>query len=342
MIEQYKVEEFVYSSLQKPKRRGHGYVARCPICGDSQKNPNMRRLNIDFYPRYDEWIYKCYNGGCPENAGNIQSLYAHVHGVTWKEANEALGENKKYDSDELKDKLDGRKKFDDSVDEQGVLDLELGDCISFDKVPDGRVEKNYHSALKRFIVDRQIPLRRNVMVAFKGRYQNRFILPVYQDNELVYFQGRAMFDHMFPKYMNPVVVKDKIVLNKEYFDPDKYIIVCEGQIDAWMVEYNQGTTCLGASISDDFLGNVSHMTRKGIICALDNPKIDKSGYENYIKLLEKSRYGQQVKYFFMPNDTDKDLNDVRVREGNAFNIYDFVVENSYNSFKTSMMMNNVV
>jgi hypothetical protein len=151
-----------------------------------------------------------------------------------------------------------------------------------------------------------------------------------------------MFDHMMPKYLNPVVLKENIVLNGHLFDPDKYIIVCEGQIDAWMVEYDQGTTCLGASINDAFLANVSHMTRKGVICALDNPKIDESGYENYKKLLEKSRYRNQVKYFFMPNEIDKDLNDVRMREGNSFNMYDFVVENSYNSFKTSMIMNSVI
>lgn len=343
MIEQYKVEEFVYSYLQKPKRRGNGYIARCPICGDSQKNQNMRRLNIDYFPRYDEWIYKCYNGGCPENSGNIQSLYAHVVGCTWKEANEALGEKKVYDSQELLDKLDGKKKYDDSVDEQGTLDLNIDDCISFQDVPDGRIEKRYHDALKKFILDRKIPLRRNVMVATKGKYRNRFILPVTsEEGHMTYFQGRAMTKDIQPKYLNPVVVKENIILNSHLFDSDKYIIVCEGQIDAWMVEYNQGTACLGASINDAFLEKIVHLSRKGVICALDNPKIDKSGMENYKKLLEKSRYGKQLRYFFMPNEIDKDLNDVRIREGNQFNMYNFVVENSFNSFKTSMIMQSVI
>lgn len=341
-VERYLVEEFVYSSLQKPKRRGNGWVARCPICGDSKKNPNMRRLNIDYYPRYDEFIYKCYNGGCPENSGNIQSLYAHVYGCTWKEANEALGESKKYDSDELKEKLDGRKKFQDEEDEsQGVLNLEMADCISLTDTPEGRIEKNYHTALKRFVVERRIPLRRGVMVAHRGRYQNRFILPVYEGGDLVYFQGRAMHDYMQPKYLNPVVIKENIVLNNEYFDQTKHIIICEGLIDAWMVEDNQGTSCLGASISEDFLGKVINSTAMSVIVALDNPLIDESGFKNYEKLLE-SKYGKQIKYFFMPNDTDKDLNDVRKRNGNQFNIYDFVVKNSYNFFKTSMKMKSVI
>ena len=340
MIERYKVEEFVYGSLQKPKRRGQGYIARCPICGDSKKNPNLRRLNIDYYPRYDEWIYKCYNGGCPENSGNIQSLYAYVHGCEWKDANEALSE-KKYDSDQIKKRLDKKVYVDEEDEPQGILDLDINDCISLRDNPEGRIEKNYLKTLKKFYIDRYIPLRRNVMVAHRGRYQNRFILPVYQNDELVYFQGRAIYDYMLPKYLNPVVIKENIVLNIEYFDPEKYIIVCEGQIDAWMVEDNQGTTCLGASISDEFIQKLIPLTNKGVICALDNPKIDKSGYENYNKLLN-SKYGKQIKYFFMPNETDKDLNDLRIKNGNSLNVYEFVIKNSFNSFKTSMILKNVI
>ena len=98
---------------------------------------------------------------------------------------------------------------------------------------------------------------------------------------------------------------------------------------------------LGASISDEFLEKVLGMTDKGVIVALDNPEIDKSGYVNYEKLL-KTKFGKQIKYFFMPNKTDKDLNDVRIREGNQFNIYDFVEKNSCNSFKTAMKLKGVV
>jgi len=341
MIERYKVEEFIYSNLQKPKRRGQGYIARCPICGDSKKHPNMRRLNIDYYGKYDEWVYKCYNGDCPENSGNIQSLYAHVFGCDWKTANDELAE-KKYDAEKIKAKLAPRVEHVDSVDEQGVLDLDYKDCISITDKPEGRQEQKYLLKLKRFFIDRKIPIRRDVRIAHKGRYQNRFILPVYQDGELVYFQGRALLDDMIPKYLNPVVVKENIVLNREFFDPEKFIIVCEGQIDAWMVEDNQGTTCLGAGITDVFLEKVIPLSKKGVIVALDNPLTDKSGLENFEKLVNKSRYNKQLKYFFMPDDTSKDLNDVRVKLGNDFNIYDYVVENSYNYFKTSIKLKNVL
>lgn len=341
MIERYKVEEFLYTNCTKTKRSGDGYVLRCPVCGDSKKNPNMRRCHVDYYLKYDEWIYKCYNGDCPESSGNIQSLYAHVMGVTWKEANDELIE-KKYDSAKIKAKLDRDKNtFVDEEDEKGVLDLDFNDCISLTDKPDGRVQQRYHHYLKRFLVDRWIPTRRNVMVAYTGKYKNRFIIPVYENGEMVYFQGRAMNNDIQPKFLNPVVVKENIILNRESFDPDKFIIVSEGLVDAFMIEDDQGTTCLGASISDAFLENILPLSRKGVIVALDNPVIDESGYTNYKKIVENCKHAGRLRYFFMPGTKHKDLNDYKLKNRQV-NMYDFVVNNSITFFKTSIIMKNVV
>ncbi len=337
MVEQHLVEEFLYGNCEKVKRNGAGYVLRCPICGDSKKNPNKRRCHVDFYEKYDEWIYTCYNGGCPEPSGNIQSLYSNVMSVSWKEANKALTE-KKYNPKKIKDKLNKKKVYVDEVDEKNdTLDLDLDDCICLFDNPDGRIQKKYHQLLKKFYVSRHIPTRRNVMISHSGKYKNRFIIPVYENGDMIYFQGRAINDDMEQKYFNPDVVKENIVLNKEVFDPEKYIIVSEGLIDAFMVEDNQGTTCLGASVSDDFLEKVVPFSSKGVIIALDNPKLDESGFNNYLKIIEKSKYAKTLRYFFMPGDSCKDLNDVKL-EDKKINIYDFVVENSYSHFKSSVII----
>lgn len=340
-VEQYKVEEFLYSNCEKTKRNGgSGYVLRCPICGDSKKNPNMRRCHVDYYSKYDEWVYKCYNGGCPEPSGNVQSLYARVMSVDWKTANDELTD-KKYDSKKIKARLDKKKTFVDEVDEVGILDLDSKDCLTLNQKPEGRIQEKYHQLLKKFYIDRWIPTRRNIMVAHSGKYKNRFIVPVYEKGEIVYFQGRAMNDEITPKYFNPVVIKEHIVLNRENFDPEKYIIITEGLIDAFMVEHDQGTSCLGASISDIFLEKLLPLTKKGVIIALDNPDIDKSGYENYIKLIEKSKHARRLRYFFMPGLDHKDLNDLKLKE-KTINIYDYIVENSISHFKASITMKNVV
>ncbi len=44
----------------------------------------------------------------------------------------------------------------------------------------------------------------------------------------------------------------------------------------------------------------------------------------------------------MPDDDCKDLNDVRIKYGNSFNIYDYVVNNSYNYFKSSIKLSKVL
>lgn len=310
---------------------------RCPICGDSKKNPNKRRCHVDFYSKYDEWIYTCYNGGCPEPSGNIQSLYSHVMSVSWKESNKALTE-KKYDPKKIKEKLDKKKVYEDEVDEKNdLLDLDLDDCLTLTQKPDGRIQERYHNFLKKFYVDRYIPIRRNIMVCHSGKYKNRFIIPVYENGEMIYFQGRSINSDIEPKYFNPDVIKENIVLNRESFNPDKYIIVSEGLIDAFMVEDDQGTTCLGASVSDDFLDKIIPLSEKGVIISLDNPKIDESGYNNYKKLIDNSKYAKKLKYFFMPIDDVKDLNDLRLMDKDV-NIYEFITDNSLSHFKSSIII----
>lgn len=342
MTEQNKVEEFLFTSCEKVKRKsGMGYVLRCPVCGDSKKNPNKRRCHVDYYAQYDEWIYTCYNGGCPEPTGNIQSLYANVKGISWKEADRELND-KEYDASKAKQRLKNTNKFVEQEDEEtsnGVLDLDLNECFDVNDKPEGRIHKKMVQKLIDFKKDRLIE-HVQCFIAHKGKYKGRLILPVYINDEMVYFQGRTAFDEIEPKYLNPDVKKDSIILNSDKFDKEKYIIVTEGLIDAYMVEHNQGTSCIGASISDDLLSSLVKMTNKGVIVALDNPITDESGIKNYIKLLEDSKYGKNLRYFFMPYDDIKDLNQLK-KEKNIPNIYDFVLENSYSHFKSSILIKNL-
>lgn len=345
MIERHKVEEFIYSYLTKVKRKPNGgYNARCPICGDSKKNPNMRRLHIDVYDKYNEWIYKCHNGGCPENTGNIQSLYAHVVGVTWKEANNELKDNE-YDPEKWKQRLEPKKEWVDEVDEvRTSLDIDLNDEVYFyNSEPEDRIGKKYVEHLRKFLVERKLPLRYNIAIAHDGKYKNRFIVPVYNGDEMIYFQGRSIYKEQKPKYLNPDVLKEQIILNLNHFDEEKSIIVAEGLLCGMSVEGNQGTACLGSYPNDVFMGKIFHKYPKAnVIVALDNPLIDESGFKCYQKFIEESSYAQRVRYFFMPNELHKDLNDVRIAEGWKFDLHKFVEENSYSFFKSSIKIQQVL
>ena len=134
-------------------------------------------------------------------------------------------------------------------------------------------------------------------------------------------------------------------MNKERFDPEKYIIVTEGILDAMTIEDHQGTTCLGASISDAWLTELYKYTRAGIIIALDN---DETGIMQLKKLLKESKFASKLKYFIMPDKSIKDLNEFKMKKFSSGEIYtepnnktffyDYVLRYSYDSFKCNMML----
>lgn len=334
-VDKCDVESFLYSTFSNIRRNGQGFVISCPFCGDGKGN--KRRCHINYIPKHDEWIYHCFNGGCDES-GSVQSLYAFMNNVTYKEADDFLN-NKKYDSDKIKKRLNRKKE--PTKDDKLVtkLDLDLSLCYTVKDNPEDVQGKKYIEYLKRFIYDRRIPTRYKPLVCFDGKYKNRFIIPVYDKNEMVYFQGRTIHSFMEPKYLNPDTPKEYIILNRGNFDRDKFIIITEALICAMNIG-NQGTSCLGAVVSDDLLMELFKLTDKGVIVALDNPKIDESGYKNYVKLIEESPYARKIKYFFMPQEECKDINDICVRNPVSFlpQVYNFVLENSYSHFKAKFLI----
>ena len=100
-------------------------------------------------------------------------------------------------------------------------------------------------------------------VAYKGEFRNRVIMPIYQDNKMVYFQARTLTGSE-KKYKNPTAPKQHIIFQKDIWDTTKPVIITEGLLDALSVG-NQGTMCLGASINKHFLDQIPNP-----IIALDN------------------------------------------------------------------------
>jgi hypothetical protein len=56
------------------KESSSDIVARCPICGDSQKNKNTKRLHL--YNKSRETRIGCFNGDCP--VGNGRSVFSFL------------------------------------------------------------------------------------------------------------------------------------------------------------------------------------------------------------------------------------------------------------------------
>lgn len=296
---------------------GTHFNFRCPYCGDSLKNLKKKRFHLQ-YKSDDEIVFNCFN--CPAR-GNIFDLYAHVNGITPEEAYKKLT---KFNADELAKYLKnkGKSKIAKDIDYTSYQDF--GEflrtkCLSIHSPASGFVDKKLIEILKGFIEERKIS-HDKIYICHSGRFEKRIIIPIFYNKICVFYQARRINETQDPKYLNPSVEKENIILNKDKFDRNKFIIVTEGILDSDAAG-TQGTTCLGATINDLFFEELLKYTDKGIILALDN---DKTGLEQMEKIMKNSIYNKKLLYFFLKEY--KDLNDFHIKNDDI-DVYKYVVDN---------------
>ena len=320
---------FAHFEQVKQSQRGTHFLARCPLCGDSKRNQYKKRFNLDYNNGVPGW--KCLN--CDEH-GNFYDIYSRVLGVSYDDAverlkNPAWKRGDKDKTDKVKDRLDRKKVEEDKTEFTHYNEIKK-DC---EEPPE-----RYKNALEKFYETRKIPREYKVYICYQGRYKNRIIIPVFEGHNIVYFQARRIpGTQIVPKYDNPASPKELIILNHNDFDPDQYIVVSEGIIDAWMVG-NQGTTCLGKFISPEFLDKLFLKTKKGVIVALDN---DDEGRKALYKFMKENKFAQRVKYFFHPPhfQSHDDINSI-VRGNSIENVYNMITQNSVN-FSTAFIKHTI-
>lgn len=300
------------------------------------------RLHVDFYGKYNDWVCKCYNGGCElTKSTNIIKLYSLAKGIEYREAKKYIN-NDVYDSDKLKNKIKKKKEYKSPTNDINTSDIDMSFGVikrskywlsrnDANKCRNDRFKKRYIKELLKFRIDRCIPKEYELYVAYDGDYKNRIIIPIIIDNEIRYFQGRSIFDHITPKYDNPEIDKSGIILNSDKFNRKKSIIITEGIIDAFMVEDNQGTACLGSYFSDEFIKKIISYTDGNVIICFDNPFIDKAGYEEMKRFIKESKYKHIVRYFIPDSTKFKDLNELKIQNP-KINIYNYVLLNSYQEY----------
>lgn len=337
MIDLQIVSDFVYEHFERVSvsKNGTHFLARCAICGDSKKSKSKRRFNLDY--NGGNPIYHCFNCEGDMGSGSFMQLYSYMNGISIEETIKLLT---RFDVENLTRQLSPRK-VEKMVKEIGYENHNwiLDDCVMPWDEPDSIVGTTALSKLKEFIEKRKIPSEYMIGIAYKGDYKGRIIIPVFDGNrDIVYFQARRIPDSgIEPKYKNPTVLKGNIILNKFRLRSDKYVIITEGLIDAFMIG-SQGTSCIGAYISDDFLKEIFSISTK-VIVAFDN---DQTGYREMIRFMEgkkgrgrkkgreSSRYNKKVRYFIMPREYGdcKDINNI-VEKYNVQDIYSMMVNNSY-------------
>ena len=332
MIDLNFVSEFIYShfTLVKTSSNGTHFLARCILCGDSKKSSRKRRFNLDY--NGGNPIYHCFNCG---RSGSFIQLYSEVKGISLSQTKKEL-----YNFSSITDKLiqtlsaRKRKKILKEIQFKDHSYI-LKDVVQLNAQYKSLIKIAYQDKLKDFYAERMIPeAEYKVFLAFRGDYKNRFIIPVYDEhNNMVYFQARRMNSSMELKYKNPSIEKGYIIFNKKYFKRDKNIIITEGLIDAQMVENHQGTSVLGAEISNEFLSEILKLTDKNVNIVFDN---DEPGLKSLLVFMmgghkrKPNKYAQnrRIKYFLFPKKYNKykDVNNLKI--AGIEKIYDFICDNS--------------
>jgi hypothetical protein len=335
------VTQFVYENfdLVKVSANGTHFHARCVLCGDSKKSLSKKRFHLDWSAARCVW--QCWNCG---RSGNFLQLYARITKISESEAYKILH---KFDPTGYKESLkrkNGKVQHEKLKRPDVFHNYILADTMPYDC--DSKLSRLTHRILHSFRERRNIPDGYKIYYAYKGRFRNRIIIPVFDaDENIIYFQGRRIpGSKLQPKYLNPATEKSLIIHNEANFSHEKYICVTEGLLDAYSIG-DQGTACLGKEISEDFLEVLFMKTEVGIIVVYDN---DEDGYKamkkfmfgsKYKKWKTANKYAKRVRYFLMPKNymKYKDINKVS-SVAKYLNMYDFIVENSYDFTQTTMKL----
>lgn len=283
------------------KERNGKVNCRCPICGDSQKSNRKARL----------WLYKdtssfyCFN--CGAN-GSLFKLISLVSGKKissvkrdWllhcKNQNRSIGEalsNTELASDDFRVLQNEPKQKNNSF----ILPPEWSDIND-----DCKALLN-----SRHIFDAPY-LPKNYKFYFDNQY-NRLVIPWKTNNEITYYQSRALYKKQEPKYIFPPNT-EKPVFFPQSLDPElPYIFVFEGFLDAIYCKNSVVAGGLRLSHSQsEYLENMS--TDYQIVLFTDNPYKDESSF----KFVEKTALTTPKKLFFQwTKDIEaKDLNEYLCR-----------------------------
>lgn len=322
------VNEYLIRTDIRHKKTTRGFECRCPSCLDSTKDKSKMRGAFFVEERGGEWIgyYKCLNGGCTYNRSRSIQVFFNTHcpdlatrwdaykGYVPPKRGLASYLNSKASMEEWKRKEEERK-----------AQIEREEA---EKIADDLVQIKYFVPLKaeygtdpmrisaireaiKYCKDRLIPqeIYETWMVPYLGKYSGRVIIPFYRKGEMpYYFQGRALYDHVIPKYKNRHGRKE--FYNVTFVDWERPVMVLEGAIDSIFVENSFALN--GIAIGGDAF---SEFPKDKIFMIQDN---DEAGKQKALDLIECeysvfmwARFLRAVKdKFGEPYQPIKDINDV--------------------------------
>jgi DNA primase len=266
----------------------------CPVCSYEIKGLDVGDGKGNLEVNYKHNVYKCWS--CSDTHDTHGSLYKLIkkYGTT--------KQLKKYQLLKPDDREDQPKKIYKKV----KLPKEF---IPFSNVSNGiKLLPQYKQAIgyikKRNITNDMI-LKYNIGFCYSGLYENRIIIPSYdENNELNYFIARSFLTKTKVKYKNPDVQKENIIWNENSIRWDEPLYIVEGVFDSIFLP--NSIPLLGKHMSDYLFSKLYHTAKKLIIV------LDGDAWDNAEKLYHKMNCGKLMgKVWIIKLPVDKDIADLQ-------------------------------
>lgn len=311
-----KYINLISSRLQKFKRvKNNLYNLRCPICGDSQKNKNKARGYL--YQVKNNTNFKCHNCGINISFSNFlkqldieiskqYSFEKFKEGHTGK--NFIVEEPKfNFDTPVFKPKLN-LPKASENPSASGYL---LGRKLNPDKFYYAEKFKEWTNSIK--------PTFPNT------KYEEpRIIIPLFYQNTLVGFQGRAIGSNKI-KYITIMLSDDAPkIYGLDEIEKDKTVYITEGPFDSTFIS-NSIALC-GAD------GDVDKWGISDCVWVYDNEPRNTEILSRISRVIE---LGQKV-VIWPPNTEEKDINDMILT---GHNVQHMIESNTYSGLEAKLKFN---
>lgn len=195
---------------------------RCNVCGDSQKSLRKKRGWILKSKKTNEWIFTCFNCGQTHSLQYwMKKYFPEFHRMFLNEFLQLEIGSEKVILPVYEKKIEVVKKVMKKRDKFISL-------ISNEK--NELIDKSIEYVKGRLIPEE---VWKKWFVCTKGVMKNRLIIPFYNKEDEIYFwQGRALFDTMYPKYLNCERERENIIYNIDFIDESKPVGVLEGVVDS--------------------------------------------------------------------------------------------------------------
>lgn len=300
------------------------YNFRCPVCGDSEKNQNLKRGYI--YRVKNDYFYKCHN--CSASLNFYQFLEkvepSILNEYSLERYKDVHGETKKEESnyDKLKTKPIFKQKLNlKSVDELSDEHIAKKYCIDRQLPEESLTELYFTEDFKKFVESL------NIEKAGLFDDDKRLVLPFYdKEGNLIALQGRTLTNSKL-RYIT-IKLSDNA---QKYFglnsiDEDEIIHIVEGPIDSLFLRNAIAT-------ADSNLIRASEIFDKSkIVLIFDNEPRNKE----IVKLMDRAIDEHFSVVIWPPMIECKDINDMILDGFTQDELQDIIEKNTFVNLRAKL------